>query len=132
MGFRACDTIVYVVLAYEGCDHQLKVQTVSNYAIVQTGGKQYRVAAGDTVRVESLAVHTGELIEVGQVLAISQDGDITIGTPTVEGAKVRAQVMSQGRDKKIIVFKYKNKTRYRRKMGHRQTYTEIKIIDISL
>tara|TARA_B100001013_G_scaffold299679_1_gene200857 strand:- start:184 stop:501 length:318 start_codon:yes stop_codon:yes gene_type:complete len=105
---------------------------VSNYAIVQTGGKQYRVETGDTIRVESLPVHTGELIEVGEVLAVSQDGDITIGTPTVEGAKVRAQVMSQGRDKKIVIFKYKNKTRYRRKTGHRQTYTEIKITDITL
>jgi large subunit ribosomal protein L21 len=105
---------------------------VSNYAIVQTGGKQYRVETGDTIRVESLPVHTGEVIEVGDVLAVSQDGDITIGTPTVEGAKVRAQVMSQGRDKKIVVFKYKNKTRYRRKTGHRQMYTEIKITDITL
>jgi len=105
---------------------------VSNYAIVQTGGKQYRVETGDTIRVESLPVHTGELIDVGEVLAVSQDGDITIGTPTVEGAKVRAQVMSQGRDKKIVVFKYKNKTRYRRKTGHRQMYTEIKITDITL
>ena len=105
---------------------------MSNYAIVQTGGKQYRVETGDTIRVESLPVHTGELIEVGEVLAVSQNGDITIGTPTVEGAKVRAQVMSQGRDKKIVIFKYKNKTRYRRKTGHRQTYTEIKITDITL
>ncbi len=105
---------------------------MSNYAIVQTGGKQYRVETGDTIRVESLPVHTGELIEVGDVLAVSQDGDITIGTPTVEGAKVRAQVVSQGRDKKIVVFKYKNKTRYRRKTGHRQMYTEIKITDITL
>ncbi len=105
---------------------------MSNYAIVQTGGKQYRVETGDTIRVESLPVHTGEVIEVGDVLAVSQDGDITIGTPTVEGAKVRAQVVSQGRDKKIVVFKYKNKTRYRRKTGHRQMYTEIKITDITL
>ena len=105
---------------------------MSNYAIVQTGGKQYRVETGDTIRVESLPVHAGEVIEVGDVLAVSQDGDITIGTPTVEGAKVRAQVMSQGRDKKIVVFKYKNKTRYRRKTGHRQMYTEIKITDITL
>ncbi|MCH2321013.1 MAG: 50S ribosomal protein L21 [SAR202 cluster bacterium] len=105
---------------------------MSNYAIVQTGGKQYRVETGDTIRVESLPVHTGELIDVGEVLAVSQDGDITIGTPTVEGAKVRAQVLSQGRDKKIVVFKYKNKTRYRRKTGHRQTYTEIKITDITV
>ena len=105
---------------------------MSNYAIVQTGGKQYRVETGDTIRVESLPVHTGELIDVGEVLAVSQDGDITIGTPTVEGAKVRAQVLSLGRDKKIVVFKYKNKTRYRRKTGHRQTYTEIKITDITV
>ena len=105
---------------------------MSNYAIVQTGGKQYRGETGDTIRVESLPVHTGELIDVGEVLAVSQDGDITIGTPTVEGAKVRAQVLSQGRDKKIVVFKYKNKTRYRRKTGHRQTYTEIKITDITV
>lgn len=100
------------------------------YAIVETGGKQYRVQSGDTIKVESLPGDTGDLVEIADVRMVSQDGAITLGNPTVPDAKVTAEIVSHGRGKKIIVFKYKAKTRYRRKNGHRQNYTEIKVSDI--
>lgn len=102
------------------------------YAIVNTGGKQYRVQPGDTVRVEYLPGDQGDLIELEDVRLLSDDdGEVTIGAPTVEGAKVTAEVVTQGRAKKVIVFKYKAKTRYRRKNGHRQNFTELRVTDIS-
>ena len=102
------------------------------YAIVNTGGKQYRVQRGDTVRVEYLPGDQGDLIELDDVRLLSDDdGDVTIGAPAVEGAKVTAEVVRQGRGKKVIVFKYKAKTRYRRKNGHRQNFTELRVTDIS-
>ena len=102
------------------------------YAIVNTGGKQYRVQPGDTVRVEYLPGDQGDLIEFDDVRLLSDDdGDVTVGAPTVEGAKVTAEVVQQGRGKKVIVFKYKAKTRYRRKNGHRQNFTELRVTDIS-
>ena len=102
-----------------------------DYAIVKTGGKQFRVQTGDTIRVESLPGDPGDVLELNDVLMVSRDGDVTFGTPTVSGAKVSAEVVGKGRGKKIIIFKYKAKTRYRRKNGHRQNYTELKITDIS-
>ena len=102
------------------------------YAIVNTGGKQYRVEPGDTVRVEYLPGDRGDLIELDDVRLLSdEDGEVRIGAPTVEGAKVTAEVVTQGRGKKVIVFKYKAKTRYRRKNGHRQNFTELRVTDIS-
>ncbi len=102
------------------------------YAIVNTGGKQYRVQPGDTVRVEYLPGDQGDLIELDDIRLLSDDdGEVTIGAPTVEGAKVTAEVVAQGRGKKVIVFKYKAKTRYRRKNGHRQNFTELRVTDIS-
>lgn len=105
---------------------------MSIYAIVQTGGKQYRVQPGDTIRVESLPSADGTTVELNEVLMVSKDGDVNLGTPTVEGAKVIAEVMGSGRGKKVVVFKYKAKTRYRRKNGHRQSYTELRVTDISI
>ena len=107
-------------------------EPLSTYAIVQTGSKQYRVQAGDSIRVESLPVYTGEIVNKDDVLMVSRDGDVNIGTPVVDGARVRAQVTSRGRDRKITVFKYKSKVRYRRTKGHRQHYTDLRIIDISM
>jgi len=107
-------------------------ETLTTYAIVRTGGKQYRVQAGDTIRVESLPVFTGEIVSIDDVLMVAQDSDVTVGTPVVEGARVRAQVTSRGRGRKVIVFKYKPKVRYRSKRGHRQPYTDLRVIDISL
>ncbi len=105
---------------------------MSTYAIVQTGGKQYRVQAGDTIRVESLPLNEGDSVELAEVLMVSRDGEITLGTPTVPGAKVSARAVRHGRGTKIVVYKYKAKTRYRRKTGHRQSYTELTVDDIIL
>ena len=105
---------------------------MTTYAIVNTGGKQYRVQSGDTIRVESLPGDEGDLVELEDVRMVSDEGEVTLGSPTVAGAKVTAEILGRGKAKKIIVFKYKAKTRYRRKNGHRQHYTELRITDISL
>ncbi len=102
-----------------------------DYAIIQTGGKQYRVKQGDTIRVESIPGDEGDAIEFDKVLMLSRDGNVSVGAPTVEGARVTTEVVGKGRGKKIIVFKYKAKTRYRRKNGHRQNYTDLRVIGIS-
>ena len=101
-----------------------------DYAVFKTGGKQYRVQPGDTLDVELLANDVESVAEFDQVLAVSKDGELTVGSPNVEGAKVIAQVKSHYKDKKLMVFKYKAKTRYRRKRGHRQSYTRLEIQDI--
>ena len=103
-----------------------------DYAIIKTGGKQYRVKPGDELDVELLPIPVDSVAEFGEVLALSDGGEVTIGAPLVEGAKVTAQVLSHYKDKKLMVFKYKAKTRYRRKRGHRQTYTRLRIMDIEL
>ena len=105
---------------------------MTDYAIVQTGGKQYKVQAGDTFRVESVPGDEGDEVTLDEVLALSRDGALTLGEPTVSGARVTAEVVGKGRGKKVIVFKYKSKTRYRRKNGHRQSYTELTVTGISL
>ncbi|MFZ5827100.1 MAG: 50S ribosomal protein L21 [Bacillota bacterium] len=97
------------------------------YAIVETGGKQYRVQAGDSLRVEKLNVGEGETVVFDKVLAVGKDGQVTVGAPYVDGAKVTAKVAAQGKAPKIIVFKYHNKTNYRRKTGHRQPFTAVTI-----
>ena len=101
-----------------------------DYAVFKTGGKQYRVQPGDTLDVELLPDEVDSLAEFGEVLAVSRDGELTVGSPTVPGAMVRAQVKSHYKDRKLIVYKYKAKTRYRRKRGHRQSYTRVVIQDI--
>lgn len=105
---------------------------MNNYAIIRTGGKQHRVHEGDTIRVESLSADEGDTVEMDEVLMLSRDGVVTLGSPTVPGAKVTAEIVGNGRHKKVVVFKYKPKTRYRKKNGHRQSYTEIKVTGISL
>lgn len=97
------------------------------YAIMETGGKQYRVAEGDTLFIEMVDVEPGESFEVDQVLAVKKDGQLKVGSPNVEGAKVRLKVKRHGKGKKIIVFKYKPKKNYRRKKGHRQPFTEVEV-----
>ena len=101
------------------------------YAIVETGGKQYRVQEGDTVFVEKLEATAGDVVTLDTVLAVSKDGKLTLGAPVVAGAKVEAKVVEQGKGKKIIVFKYKPKKDYRRKQGHRQPYTKLIIEKIN-
>ncbi|MCL6635479.1 MAG: 50S ribosomal protein L21 [Peptococcaceae bacterium] len=97
------------------------------YAIIETGGKQYRVQEGDTLYVEKLPAEAGETVEVNRVLAVVGDGDVKVGTPLVEGAKVVLKVVRHGRGRKIIVFKYKPKKNYRRKQGHRQPFTQVTV-----
>ncbi|MQG35002.1 MAG: 50S ribosomal protein L21 [SAR202 cluster bacterium] len=103
-----------------------------DYAVFKTGGKQYRVKPGDTLDVELLSAPIDSVAEFGEVLALSDGGEVTIGSPLVEGAKVTAQVLSHYKDRKLMVYKYKAKNRYRRKRGHRQTYTRLQIQDIEL
>ncbi len=95
------------------------------YAVLVTGGKQYKAEIGQTLTVEKLDVATGQDVEFDQVLMISDGSEITVGTPTVAGAKVLGRVVRQDRGPKIIVFKYKPKVRYRRKTGHRQSQTHV-------
>ena len=97
------------------------------YAIIKTGGKQYRVAEGDVVMVEKLAANEGEAVTFDQVLTVVEDDEVVVGKPLVEGAKVTAKVEAQGKDKKILVFKYKAKSNYRRRQGHRQPFTKVVI-----
>ena len=97
------------------------------YAIIETGGKQYRVEEGNVLKVEKLAAAEGETVELDRVLALKKDDQMTVGAPWVAGAKVLAQVLEHGRGKKIIVFKYKPKKNYRRKQGHRQSFTKLRI-----
>lgn len=97
------------------------------YAILATGGKQYRVQEGDVLFVEKLVADVDSQIEFTDVLAVSMEGKLTVGSPLVEGAKVTASVVKHGKAKKIIVFKFKRKKDYRKKQGHRQPYTQIKI-----
>ncbi|MBU5677713.1 50S ribosomal protein L21 [Alkaliphilus sp. MSJ-5] len=101
------------------------------YAIIETGGKQYRVQEGDTLFVEKLEANQGDVVTIDSVLAVSKDGKLTVGSPVVNGAKVEAKVVEQGKGKKIIVFKYKPKKDYRRKQGHRQPYTKLVIEKIN-
>lgn len=98
------------------------------YAIIKTGGKQYKVAEGDAIYVEKLDAGEGDEVTFGEVLAVvGDDGEITVGKPFVDGAKVTGKVESQGRGKKILVFKYKAKANYRRRQGHRQPYTKVTV-----
>ena len=100
------------------------------YAVIRTGGKQYRVEAGQQLRVEKLSGAAGDRVEFPEVLMIGGDGDVAVGTPTVEHAKVVGEIVEQGRGRKITVFKYKSKTRYRRLRGHRQQQTLLAITEI--
>ena len=100
---------------------------MSSYAVIQTGGKQYRVHPGDVIDVEKIDQEVGARVDLSSVLLVDTDGDVSVGTPTVDGAKVTAEVADQFRGPKIIVYKYKAKTHYRRKNGHRQSYTRLRI-----
>ena len=100
------------------------------YAIIETGGKQYRVSEGSEIYVEKLDLAEGETVTLDKVLMVGGD-TLTVGNPRVEGATVEANVVKHGKQKKIIVFKYKPKKKYRRKQGHRQPYTKLQITGIN-
>ncbi|HHV38202.1 MAG TPA: 50S ribosomal protein L21 [Tepidimicrobium sp.] len=97
------------------------------YAVIETGGKQYRVKEGDVVFVEKLDAKEGEKVDLSKVLLISSEDDLLIGKPYLEDAKVEATVLEQGKARKVVIFRYKPKKNYRRKQGHRQPYTKLKI-----
>jgi len=105
---------------------------IVRYAVIRTGGKQYTVSPGQVLEVEKLDVEPGCEIEMPEVLMVSDDGAVTTGKPLVEGVHVVARVLAQDRDKKIVVFKYKPKKRYRRKTGHRQSITRLAIKEITV
>ena len=102
------------------------------YAIIETGGKQYRVQEGDVIFVEKLNKAEGDTIDLDKVLVVSNDKGLAVGKPYIEKASVAATVVAQGKAKKVIIFKYKAKKDYRKKQGHRQPYTKLKIETISL
>ncbi|MEK9714107.1 MAG: 50S ribosomal protein L21 [Thalassolituus sp.] len=101
------------------------------YAVVVTGGKQYRVEEGQTLKVEKLEVATGEKVEIEKVLLIGNGDDVKIGAPVVEGAKVTAEVVTHGRHKKVKIMKFKRRKHHMKQMGHRQWFTELKITSIA-
>jgi large subunit ribosomal protein L21 len=101
-----------------------------SFAVVQTGGKQHRVEPGQIIEVEKLPIEEGETVELTEVLLVSDDNGLRHGSPLLDGTKVIGRVIKQTRAKKIIVFKYKPKTRYRKKTGHRQWLTRVRIEDI--
>lgn len=95
------------------------------YAVIETGGKQYRVQQGDTLFIEKIEANEGENFSFDKVLLVSNEGEVSVGTPYVDGASVEAKVVEHGKGKKVIVFKYKAKKDYRKKQGHRQPYTKV-------
>lgn len=105
---------------------------MSKFAIIKTGGKQYKVAPGQKVKIEKLIANDGDNVVFDDVLLTgdSKSGEAVIGTPNVEGSKVEAKVLKQGRAKKVTVFKYHSKTRYRKTKGHRQNFTEVEITKV--
>ena len=100
------------------------------YAIIATGGKQYKVSEGDVIKVEKLGNAVGETVTFDQVLLVN-DADVKVGNPTVAGATVTASVVAEGKDRKVIVYKYKRQTGYHKKNGHRQLFTKVKIEKIN-
>lgn len=101
------------------------------YAVVQTGGKQYRVAEGDTIKVEKLAADEGATVELDKVLMVANGDDIKVGAPYVDGGKVTATVKSQGRAKKVKIVKFRRRKHYLKRQGHRQYYTELLVTGIN-
>ena len=101
------------------------------YAVIQTGGKQYRVAEGETLRVEKLSAATGDKLSFSPLLFADDGGNVQVGKPNVSGIQVEAEVLGQGLGEKILIYKYKRRKSYRRKTGHRQPFTALKIVSIT-
>ena len=102
------------------------------FAVIKTGGKQYLVTPGQKLKAEKLPYKEGEKLVFDDILLVADEKKVEIGTPIIQGARVEGKIVKQGRDKKIIVFKYHSKTRYRKKKGHRQHFTEVEIGKITL
>ncbi|MFN3611234.1 MAG: 50S ribosomal protein L21 [Tepidimonas sp.] len=102
------------------------------YAVIKTGGKQYRVAAGEKIKVEQIAADVGQEIVIDQVLAVGNGADIRVGTPLVSGATVTATVVSHGRGEKVRIFKLRRRKHYQKRQGHRQNFTELQIGSINV
>ncbi len=101
------------------------------YAVIKTGGKQYRVAQGDKLRVEKLPGNVGDTVTLGEVLLVGSGEGVKVGQPVVSGAKVEAKIVGQDRGEKIIIFKFRRRKNYRRKTGHRQPFTALEITGIN-
>jgi|TARA_X000000368_G_C22857348_1_gene634954 large subunit ribosomal protein L21 len=102
------------------------------YAVIKTGGKQHKVAEGEILKVEKLKASEGEPVDITDVLLIEKDGEITLGSPFIEGAKVTAKILRHGKEDKVTIIKMKRRKDYRKKQGHRQNYSEIQIEQISV
>ena len=102
------------------------------YAVIKTGGKQHKVAEGEILRVEKLKASEGDPIDITDVLLIEKDGEVTLGSPFIEGAKVTAKILRHGKEDKVTIIKMKRRKDYRKKQGHRQNYSEIQIEQISV
>ena len=101
------------------------------YAVIKTGGKQYKVAAGEKIKVEQIAAEVGQEIVIDQVLALGSGAELKVGTPLVEGATVKATVLAHGRHDKVRIFKMRRRKHYQKRQGHRQNYTELRIDTIA-
>jgi len=101
------------------------------YAVIETGGKQYRVKEGDVIRIEKLTAEAGSTVEFDRVLMVGEGADVKLGTPMLDGAKVTAEVGEHGKGRKVMIIKFKRRQDYRRTKGHRQPYTQVKITGIS-
>ena len=101
------------------------------YAVVKTGGKQYRVSAGEKLKIEQIPAEVGSEIVLDQVLLVADGEAVTLGTPLVAGAQVKAKIVSHGRGEKVLIFKMRRRKHYRKSQGHRQNYTEIEILGIA-
>lgn len=101
------------------------------YAVIATGGKQYKVSEGDVLRIEKIGGNVGDPVELDKVLMVADGDDVTIGRPVVDDAKVNASIVEQGKEKKVLVFKYKRRKRFRKMQGHRQPFTAIRIEGIA-
>ena len=102
------------------------------YAVIRTGGKQYKVAAGEKIKVEQIAADVGQEVVIDQVLAIGSGADLTVGAPLVAGASVNATVVAQGKHDQVHIFKMRRRKHYRKSQGHRQTFTELQINTVSV
>ena len=107
------------------------MEEMNMYAVVATGGKQYKIKEGDTLRIEKIDGNVGDAVAFDKVLLVAEGESLTVGDPILGNASVNAHIVEQGKSKKILVFKYKRRKRYRRKQGHRQAFTAVKIDKIA-